>query len=396
MDKEETMRRSVHPLLAVVILVVLIVGAACAPAAEPKEELVIGAALALTGANAPFDAPFKEGLEVAVAKINEGGGIDGKIPVRLDIRDIKSDAALAAQVAQELVSSGVDVLITGADTDYSIAGGLAAKRGGIPAIASVATTPTIISAVGDNMFLASMGDNTQSAALAEYAIGEGYGTAYTLGSPDSAYTQKVIEYFTSAYTDLGGEVALADTFSVGATDFAPQIAKIQALGEAPDVIVTSAWVPDSAIFVKQLRASGIDIPVLSTDGNDSPLLTEVGGDAVEGMVFSTHGFLEPGSALETFYADYETIKGEPPESIFAALGADLAAAVAAAVTKAGSTEPGAIRDALASLEGVQGATGKMTYAGQTGVPLKDVALVVVEGGAFKLLRAFQPSSVPPP
>jgi branched-chain amino acid transport system substrate-binding protein len=386
-----------HKTLMLVLGALLVLGSACqAAGSSGDQELVIGAAIALTGGNAPFDSPFKEGLEVAVQRINDAGGIDGRIPIRLEIRDIKSDAALASQVAQELVSLGVDVMITGADTDYCIASGLVAKEAGIAAIASVATTPTIIAAVGDNMFLSAMGDNTQSAALAEYAIGQGYQTAYTLGSPDSAYTQKVIEYFTAAYTDLGGEIVLADTFSVGATEFAAQIAKIQALDPQPDVIVTSAWVPDSAIFVKQLRASGIDTQVLSTDGNDSPLLTEAGGEAVEGMIFSTHGFVAPGSALEQFYADYERIKGQPPESIFAALGGDLIAAVEAAVIKAGSADPAAILEAFKSLTDVQGVTGTMTYAGQNGVPLKDVALVVVQGGRFELLSALQPSAVPAP
>jgi branched-chain amino acid transport system substrate-binding protein len=382
--------------MSLFLLVALLALNASCQADSGDDELVIGAAIALTGTNAPFDSPFKEGLEVAVQRINDAGGIDGRIPIRLEIRDIKSDAALAAQVAQELVDQGVDVLVTGADTDYCIASGLVAKEAGVPAIGSVATTPTIIAAVGDNMFLASMGDNTQSAALAEYAVDQGYMSAYTLGSPDSAYTQKVIEYFTAAYTDLGGEILLADTFSVEATDFAAQIAKIQALDPQPDVIVTSAWVPDSAIFVKQLRASGINTQVLSSDGNDSPLLMEVGGDAVEGMIFSTHGFLAPGTALEDFYDAYEEIKGEPPESIFTALGGDLIAAVEAAVIKAGSTDPGDIRDALDSLENVQGVTGTITYAGQRGVPLKDVALVVVRDGQFELLSALQPSKVPPP
>ena len=383
-------------IFILLLAALLILCTSCQVADTGDDELVLGAAIALTGTNAPFDAPFKEGLEVAVQTINDAGGIDGSIPIRLEVRDIKSDAALASQVAQELVDEGVDVLVTGADTDYCIASGLVAKDAGIAAIGSVATTPTIISAVGDNMFLASMGDNTQSAALAEYAVDQGLMTAYTLGSPDSAYTQKVIEYFTAAYTDLGGEIVLADTFSVGATDFSAQIAKIQTLDPQPDVIVTSAWVPDSAVFVKQLRASGIDTQVLSTDGNDSPLLMEAGGDAVEGMIFSTHGFNAPGTSLESFYATYEEIKGESPESIFTALGGDLAAAVEAAVKDAGSTDPGAIRDALDNLEDVQGATGMMTYKGQRGVPLKDVALVIVREGQFELLSALQPAVVPPP
>lgn len=414
------MKKTIRFTSLIILIGAMLLGTACQPAQAPEptqateatkapestqasetsketnEEFVIGAALALTGANAPFDTPFKEGLEVAVTKINQNGGINGKIPVRLEIRDIKSDAALASQVAVELVELGINLMITGADTDYCIASGLVAKEAGIPAIGSVATTPRIISAVGDNMFLASMGDNTQSAALAEYAIAQGYKTAYTLGSPDSAYTQKVIDYFTQAYTKLGGEIVLADTFSVGSTDFAAQIAKIQSLETTPDVIVTSAWVPDSAIFVKQLRSAGVDIQVLSTDGNDSPLLIEAGGSAVEGMIFSTHGFLEKGSSLEVFYNDYNEIKGKMPESIFAALGGDLMAVVEAAVIKANSTDPAAVQAAIHSLENVQGATGLITYKEQNGVPRKDIALVEVSNGAFQLKSTIQPKEVPEP
>jgi branched-chain amino acid transport system substrate-binding protein len=251
-------------------------------------------------------------------------------------------------------------------------------------------------AVGDYMFLISMGDNAQAAVLADYAQEQGYQTAYLLGSPDTGYTQKLPEYFEAAFTNVGGEIAGEDTFSVNSTDFAAQITKIQNLSEKPDVIFTPAYVPDSAVFLKQLRAAGVDIPVLSTDGNDSPLLIEVGGDSVEGMVFTTHGFPAEGSSLAAFNQTYEEVKGSPPESVFAALGGDFVAAVDAAVTQAGTTDPAAVRDALASLEDVQGATGPLTFMGQAGVPLKEIALVTVGDGKFELEMTAIPDEVPAP
>lgn len=364
--------------------------------APEAEEFVIGYAAALTGGLAPFDTPFKDGLEVAVQQLNEEGGIDGRIPIRLEIKDMKSEAALAAQVAEELMGSGVDLLITGCDVDLSIASGTVAQEAGIPAISSCATTPTVPQAVGDYMFLISMGDNAQAAVLAEYAAEQGWETAYLLGSPDTGYTQKLPEYFRVAFEGVGGRIVGEDTYTVNATDFSAQVTKIQRQSPAPNVIFTPAYVPDSAVFLKQLRAAGVNIPVISTDGNDSPLLTEVGGDAVEGLAFTTHGFSAPGSPLEDFYQLYEEVKGEPPESVFTALGADFVAAVEAAVIKAGSTEPQAVRDALASLEDVQGATGRMTFAGQEGVPLKEIALVTVEAGQFELIKTATPTEVPAP
>jgi branched-chain amino acid transport system substrate-binding protein len=393
------MKRYLYAMAFLVSVGALLGLAACgplAPARPQAEEYVIGYAAAMTGGLAPFDTPFKEGLEVAVQKLNDRGGINGRIPIRLEIKDIKSEAALAAQVAQELVNSQVDLLITGCDVDLSISSGTVAQAAGIPAIASCATTPTVPKAVGDYMFLISMGDNAQAAVLAEFAKDQGYQTAYLLGSPDSGYTQKLPEYFRTAFSQVGGEIIGEDTFTINSTDFAAQITKIQSLPEKPDIIFTPAYVPDSAVFLKQLRAAGVDIPVLSTDGNDSPLLIEVGGDAVEGMVFTTHGFPAPGSTLEEFNKTYQEVKGSPPESVFAALGGDFVAAVDAAVTKAGTTEPAAVRDALASLENVQGATGSITFQGQAGVPLKEVALVTVKDGKFELVKTAIPKEVPAP
>lgn len=383
------------------LVLLALVAASCREARQPApgggaREYVIGYAAALTGGLAPFDAPFKDGLEVAVQLLNAEGGIDGRIPIRLEVKDVKSDAALASQVAQELTDQGVDLLITGCDVDLSIASGSVAQAAGIPAISSCATTPTVPQAVGEYMFLVSMGDNAQAAVDAEYAIEQGWDTAYVLGSPDTGYTAKLPEYFTEAYTEAGGRIVGEDTYSVGATDYSAQVAKIARLRPAPDVIFTPAYVPDSAVFMKQLRAAGVTIPVLSTDGNDSPLLIKVGGKAVEGMVFTTHGFPTPGSPLERFYREYERIKGEPPESVFAALGGDLVAVVDAAVTKAGSTDPAAVRDAIDSLEDVQGVTGSITFAGQRGVPLKNVYLVKVEEGEFQLVESKIPAKVPAP
>jgi branched-chain amino acid transport system substrate-binding protein len=401
------MTRFLRSMTLLVLVGVLTGAVACTPVvtpiqqAEPEPqaaatEYIVGYAAAMTGGLAPFDTPFKEGLEVAVQELNSKGGIDGHIPISLAVKDIKSEAALAAQVAQELVDSGVDMLITGCDVDLSISSGNVAQAAGIPAISSCATTPTVPQAVGDYMFLISMGDNAQAAVLAEFAKEQGYQTAYLLGSPDTGYTQKLPEYFRAAFTKVGGEIAGEDTFTVNSTDFAAQITKIQNLSSKPDVIFTPAYVPDSAVFLKQLRAAGVDIPVLSTDGNDSPLLIEVGGDAVEGMVFTTHGFPAEGSPLEKFNKTYEEVKGGPPESVFAALGADFVAAVDAAVTKAGTTDPAAVRDALDSLEDVQGATGSITFKDQARVPLKEIALVTVKDGAFELVKTAIPSEVPAP
>lgn len=357
----------------------------------------IGMATAQTGAIAPFDIPAVEGFRIGIDELNAAGGLDGKYPVELLLCDGRSDAAQTAVCAQEMVDKDVDLMIVPSDGDLVLAAGPIGQAAGIPTITLVASPPTLTDEVGDYMFGNSFGDNVQAAVLADYAIEQGYQSAYTLNSPDTLYTQDVPEYFAEAFTARGGTVVGADSFSVGQQDFSATVTKIQNLSPAPDVIMTSAYEPDFPAFIKQLRSAGVEIPVLGSDGIDTPTITEIGAPA-EGVVFSGLGFPTPGSALEAFYQKYEQVKGERPDTPYTAVGWDATAVINAAVQAAGTTDKVAVRDALAGLSDVQGATGVITYAGTNRMPIKQVTLTQIQDGERVLIGQFTPDSseVPEP
>ncbi len=52
----------------------------------------------------------------------------------------------------------------------------------------------------------------------------------------------------------------------------------------------------------------------------------------------------------------------------------------------------AIRDAIASLDGVEGVTGKISYVGTQGMPLRSVSLVRIEGGNRSLVSKGTPAA----
>ena len=248
------------------------------------------------------------------------------------------------------------------------------------------------------MFMSVFGDNTQTTVLADYAVEQGFKNAYLLCSPDSSYTSKSCDYFTQVFESKGGTVVSQGAYTLGAPDFNSEVTRIKALSPEPDVIFTPAYPPDAPTFIKQLRAAGIDTPVLSMDGVDSQATIDAGGEAVEGLVFTTHGFPEPGTPAGDFWERYTKAQGEAPESVFAATGYDLIKIIEAAVIKAQSVEPAAVRDAIDGLEGVEGATGTITYAGQNRVPVKTIYLVKIENGTFELLgtKNPNPSDIPAP
>lgn len=374
-------------------LKVLLISTALSAPALPAlaEDVVVGLATAQTGGLAPYDQPSLKGLQMAVDEINAAGGIAGKFPIKLIAKDTRSDAAQTALIAQELVDQGINVLITPCDADPSIAAGQITQAAQIPAFSFCATTPTMPLAVGDYMFGNYPADNVQGAALANYAVETGYKKAYVLKSPDSSYTLKLPEYFATTFKNKGGEIVGEGTFSMGQQDFSAEVTKIKALKQQPDVIMTAAYEPDFPAFMRQLRGAGIKTPVLGSDGIDSPTTTGL-GQLVDGVVFTTAGFASEGSPLAAFNVKYKAKFGQEPDTVYIANGYDLGKVIEAAVKKADSVEPTAIRNAIASLEGVEGVTGKISYAGTQGMPMRSVALVRIDGGKKSLVSQGIPAA----
>lgn len=351
----------------------------------------------LTGYLAPYDQPSLDGVQFGVDEINAKGGIQGKMKVELLSRDMRSETASAAVMAQELVSEGVNFLIVPCDVDPAVAAGQIAAAASIPAMSSCASTPTLPSIAGEFMFSNYTADNLQAAALAGYAIEQGYKTALILLSKDTPYTQKLPEYFAQAFEKKGGKLLDSIEYKMGQQDFAVEVTKIKAMSPAPDVIMTAAYEPDFPAFIKALRAAGITAPVLGSDGIDSPTTLAL-GDVAEGVVFSNAGFVVEGSPLAKFYADFKAAKGRDPETVFVATGYDIIKLLDAAVGATGGKIDGkSLRDAVDGLENVQVSTGTMTFKGMNRVPLRNVALNKVTGGTKTLVKevTLTAADVPP-
>ena len=360
------------------------------PLTATAEELIIGTATGQTGGLAPYDGPAMQGFQIAVDEINAAGGIGGKIMIKVIAKDTRSDAAATSIAAQELIDEGISVLVTPSDADPSFAAAALATDAKIPAFSPAASSPTLPLMGGDYMFANFPGDNVQATVSAEWANKQGLKNAYVLYSPDTQYTTLPL-YFSDVFKKLGGNVAGQGTYTIGQQDFSAEVTKIKSMNPPVDVVMTSAYEPDFPAFIRQLRAAGVTAQVIGSDGIDSPTTFSL-GQAAEGLVFSTAGHATPGSALEGFNKKYAAKYGKETDTIFSAIGYDLMKVIEAGVMAAGSTNPQAIRDAVANLENVAGVTSNITYKGTTGMPVRQVTLIRVKDGNRELVA--QPSPTP--
>ena len=379
------------------ILVFAIAAAGCGGKSKESSSgeqmtLRIGYSLAKSGGYAPFDVPVLNGAEFAAQEINNAGG-----PVKVEIvsKDNRGDQTQSLTTVQELLDEGVNIQLLSSVEASTAMGQLVAKNGGM-VTGGLNTAPALINDVGDRAVSIVFLDNQQSAALAAYACDQGYKTAYLIGSSEISYTKDTPDYFADAFEhDCGGTIVGRDNYKIGQTEFAQQVTKLSNVKPQPDVVFTPLFPPDTGVLLRAMKSAGLNIPYLSLDGNDAKLLVDSGGDAVDGMVYTAHGFNSPGSAMETFVNDYTTWKGKPPETnAIEAVGRDNVYMLVEAAKNAGSTDPDAVLKALLELKDVPLLAGNTTMNPDTRSPIQPVTLVKMEGTTFTLLKQVEPEYVP--
>lgn len=368
-------------------------GAASGGAAAPAGETIkIGALYGVTGGMSSIDEPGLNGFQLAAKQINAAGGINGQ-QVEVVAIDGKSDNTATTSAATELIEVHQVVAIGGInDSTLALAAGPIAQNAGIPFVTAGATLPTLPEQVGDFFFMTPFGDDVQAFAVANFASNELQAkTAYLLVDQAYDFTTTLAKYFKEQFEANGGTVVLEDIYNSGDTDFSAQIARLKEQNPAPDVMFFSAIPNEAGILVKQFREAGISAPILSGDGFDTPLIGEVAGENADDVYYSTHTSLENNAEVVTkFVADYEAEYGKKPENAFAALGYDTMNLIAAAISAAGSSDPKAIRDALAATKDFKAVTGTITYPEGSRKPNKSVTIINVQDGKYSFKAEVTP------
>ena len=353
--------------------------------AASGEPIIIGFAADLTTDWAYYDVPMEEGAKFAVDEINAAGGVlDGR-PLELRTVDQRSDVAEAAKVTQQLIDDGA-VYIMGSVGDGIQASGQVACAAGVPISTGLGSAPTLVGDMGSCAYQLMMSDNIQAAVLAEYALGQGYQSVYLIGSNEIPYTRDLPGFFADAFENGGGTVVGEDQYKIGAGDYSAVVTKLANVDPAPDAVFTPMFIPDSAVFLRQLRQAGVTIPVLSTDGNGDAALLDAGEKAIDGLTFTNSVCTAEGDPdIQAFYDEYSAQYGGDPSSYVAVIGYDEVYIVADAIEKAGSAEPSAILEQLAQVD-YTGVSGSLQMDPATRRANKAVALVQMDGTNFTCLE----------
>ncbi|HOE57734.1 MAG TPA: ABC transporter substrate-binding protein [Bacillota bacterium] len=383
-------------LIAILALSLVLTGcakSAPAPGGEPSapagDVIKIGVFEPLTGANAAGGELEVEGIKLAHKLYPE---VLGK-KVELVIVDNKSDKVEAATAAARLIEKDkVSAIIGSWGSSLAMAAGDIVRNAKVPAMGTSCTN-LLVTQGNEYYFRVCFIDPFQGVVMSNYAYNKlGAKKAAIVQEVSNDYAVGLAKFFTDNFKKLTGDensiVAVAN-YNTGDQDFTAQLTNIKA--QNPDVIFAPGNFTESALVIKQARQLGINTPFIGGDTYETPEFIEIGGDAVEGVAFSTFFATErpitseSTTFLDAYKAEYP---GKEPAGV-TALGYDAYLIIIKAIEAAGASDSASIHKALLATNNFQGAAGVVSFD-ENRNPIKSAVIKTVKDGKFTFMDVVQP------
>lgn len=366
------------------IAAAMVLAATASLSAAPKKAatIKIGGVAPLSGGVAVYGVECKNGIDLAIAEINAAGGINGK-QVEFICEDDEGDPAKSVSAYKKLITKDKTRLIIGSLTSgCTLAITSQAQANKVLQIAPAATAPAITDA-GNFIFRTCFIDPFQGRVGGKFSYENlGAKKAAILYDIGNDYSVGLMENFESEFTKQGGTIVAKESYGTGEKDFNAIITKVKAAN--PDVVYLPDYYATVALIAKQLRAQGVNTPLVGADGWDG--LTENAGDEVLNGYYSNH-YAEDSDApaVKKFVGNFEKKYGKKPNA-FAALGYDSMYMLKDAIVAAGTTEAAKVRDAIEKTNGDY-VTGHIRFDEKRN-PIKSAVMVKMVKDGNKLSQAY--------
>ncbi|MFE6169948.1 ABC transporter substrate-binding protein [Viridibacillus arvi] len=329
---------------------------------KDSDVIKIGMNLELSGGVASYGSGVAAGAELAIAEINEAGGIDGKQikPVKIDN---KSDAAEATSAAIKLATQEKVVAQIGSATSgNTVAAVQIANKNKMPIIGPSATSTTVTvnedGSVNDYAFRTCFIDPFQGKIAANFATNTlKLKNVAIYADSSSDYAKGLAKSFKETVEANGGKVVAEEAYIAKDTDFKSILTRLKS--KKPEFIYIPGYYEEVGLIVKQAREAGIDVPLMGGDGWDSPKMVELAGkDALNNTFFTNHYSSEdPDEKIQKFVSAFKAANKDKAPDAFNALGYDTVYWLKDAIERAGSTDGEAVQKALAATKDLPLVTG---------------------------------------
>jgi branched-chain amino acid transport system substrate-binding protein len=368
--------------LCVCITGIMLIGV-CYGTQSIAQDIVIGNMADITGTYAVMSKMQKDAVDMAVAEINETGGLLGR-----KLKVIHEDT----QTSTSIATRKIERLILEEKADFLISPVTSASTLAIMSIANkydkllVVPMSQSVKITGENKnkqtFRVCANPSITSKALVKWMMAN-LGKKYYLLNVDYAWGRSTSEEYNKLLKEAGADILGETFFPLNTKDFAPYFGKIKAA--KPDVLFITAAGNDSVSVVTQADQYGLKkMAHICGDGSlvSSDILGALGSSA-NGIITADYY----ADTLDTpehnaWKARYVKLFGTNP-SKFSVSSYEGVMWTAQAIKKAGSLETGKI---IQAFEGstYHGPQGVKTMDAETHQTSLTVYMIKVENGIQKI------------
>lgn len=329
----------------------------------------IGVIAPLSGDLAALGLGIQHSVELAVKKANEAKTVPGvKFEVVAKDDEGKTDpaknaaTALAAdkdvvgvvgtlnsstaQVSQPVLNTAKIVMVSPANTGPGL---------------TLGANPATPKRMYPYYFRTATTDLVQGPFAARYLYNKaGIKTVATIHDKKT-YGQGLVTEFTKEFTKLGGKVVAAETINPDDSNYQAAISTVK--GKKPGAVYYGGEYPQAGPMSQQMKAAGLNVPLMGGDGIYSGKYAGLAGKTAEGDLATSVGApTEKLASAKQFVTDYNAAGYKDPYEAYGAYSYDAANSIInglKATWKDGSSAESA-RPAMAD------AVGKVSFDGVTG------------------------------
>ena len=358
--------------------------------------VVIGMSAPLTGSLSALGLGMKNSVDLAVKQANAANKVPGWT-IKFDPQDDQADANVGGQVAARLASEANLVGVVGTlNSSVAQQEQKAYNDQNIVMISPANTNPTLTQgpdfAKGNktrpyqSYFRVATTDAIQGPFAAQYLKSQGIKKVATVND-QKTYGAGLVQQFDLQWKKDGGTITSEQKINPGDKDFSGVISKIKTTH--PDAVYYGGEYPEAGPLSKQMKAAGLNVPLMGGDGIYDPTYIKLAGPKSNGDLATSVG--APTDQLDSAKAFVSAYKAAGYKEDFSAYGAYSYDAANVIINALAKVLPGkksidsSVRQAIVSAvqsTDLNGVTGHVSFDQYGDTTNKVLTVYKVTGGAW--------------
>jgi branched-chain amino acid transport system substrate-binding protein len=304
-------------------------------------EVRIGAAGPLTGNMAWFGEQQERGVAMAVAEINEAGGLLGE-PVEVVLADDYCDPEQGVAAAHKLIADRVVFVAGHLCSGAAIPASALYQEAGIIMISGTATNPQLTEQGFRNVFRVVNRDSEQARFVGDYLAERWADARIAILHDRTLYGRDLADATKRQLNQRGVKEAQFGEIAPGQPEYVDTVSALEAAGI--EVLFYGGYTAEAALIARHAHDRDYDLQLVGSDNLNSEYFLRVAGPAAAGVRFVSMADARTHEAAAPIVAKFRA-EGYEPEG-FTLYGYAVVQVWAQAVAKAGTFDAGAVVEAL--------------------------------------------------